>query len=282
MDVKYGKYIVDIKALAPATYFPRHKKRAHDIKVQKRVDALLGKRINELVVKEVFYGPDRGYKNRSIYVIYLGDCGHSGIFTASAFERSKRTVACGKCEKTKHGERVRVEGVLKNRTPTYLSWMSAKKKLPAEYSDFDYFKEVMGEKPSKRSIVEMTDDGPKWIIKTILEDDEANMIAMAVRQAFRHSTLYKKCIEEAKVETENGSRYECAMCGQLTRRNNIQVDHTDPVAPLDGSPVTKENLIDRIWTDQIQVLDKSCHTKKSTIENKTRKAAKAAKASKVK
>lgn len=49
------------------------------------------------------------------------------------------------------------------------------------------------------------------------------------------------------------------------------MDHIDPIADINGNPLNKQTLIERIWTDKIQVLDKTCHFLKSKEENKQRR-----------
>jgi 5-methylcytosine-specific restriction endonuclease McrA len=128
----------------------------------------------------------------------------------------------------------------------------------------------VGEKPFRRAKVELVNGEWTWNSLAITEEHEINLIATAVRQAFRHSDVYKKAIKDARVETEKGPRYRCAMCGKLAMAKQIQVDHIEPIAGMGDFKLDKSNVIDRIWTDRIQVLDKKCHAKKSAQENKLR------------
>jgi hypothetical protein len=66
--------------------------------------------------------------------------------------------------------------------------------------------------------------------------------------------------------------YKCSCCKELFMRNQIQVDHKDPVVPVDGFD-DWNGLINRLFcqAEERQVLCVSCHQEKSTEENKRRK-----------
>lgn len=271
LDKDYGRYNIDIKSLAPKTDIGWHKKRRHQNKLDAMKDKFLGKTIRGLTVTAIFYGPDRGYKNRSFYIEYKGNCGHSGINTYAGITTNKKNFGCLVCDNTKHGERTRIDGVLKKRTPTYTHWQRIKSTLPIEYHDFNLFKKHAGDKYFKRAEIIFIDSKPVWRNLQIVEDTELGLIATAIRQAFRHSSIYLNCIENSKIETNNGPRYRCADCNELFKRTEVQVDHIDPIVKITGENLIKEEIIDRIWTNRIQILDKKCHTKKSAAENKERR-----------
>ncbi len=274
IDADYGPYQIDVKMLSPKTNVPLHKKRRHYNKVDAINKKYVGLEINEHKILNVFYGPDRGYKNRSFYVEYVSSCGHIGITTYATLAKHKKTIFCFSCANTDHGERKKIDGKLKKRTNTYIHWQRIKSILPEIYQDFSVFKKSAGDKPFKKADIIFIDNKPTWIELQLDQDPDLNLIAMAIRQAFRHSTIYKNAIEKSRIETDKGSRYRCAECGELFKRSEVQVDHINPIADLDGSPLTKEGLIDKIVTENIQILDKKCHTIKSTKENKIRKEAK--------
>ncbi len=273
LDKAYGEYNVDLKSLSPKTRMPLHKKRRHENKMNEARSKLIGTTINGCKIIDLFYGPDEGYKNTSIYLRFEGKCGHVCIGTKAYITKHAKSLTCFSCSKDElvHGERTRVDGVLKKRTPTYTHWVNHKSKLPEEFQDFTYFKKVLGDKPSKKAKVVEVDGRFQWDDVVITLDPDLNLIATAIRQAFRHSELYKQCLKNSQVETEDGTRYRCASCNLLFIRNKVQVDHIEPINPLDGSLLKKEGLIDRIFTNNIQVLDKTCHTRKSTEENRLRR-----------
>jgi len=82
------------------------------------------------------------------------------------------------------------------------------------------------------------DDNGNW-------NQERNRIKGALRQAFRMSPQMWETLQRARVELppalkKDGTpgkrprvRYKCAICGELFQQKFVQVDHVDPVVPLD-------------------------------------------------
>jgi hypothetical protein len=82
------------------------------------------------------------------------------------------------------------------------------------------------------------DDNGNW-------NQERNRIKGALRQAFRMSPQMWETLQRARVELppalkKDGTpgkrprvRYKCAICGELFQEKFVQVDHVDPVVPLD-------------------------------------------------
>ena len=277
-DIDYGNYTIDIKALSPKTNIPPHKKRKHKQKLEIFEKKYVNQVVNGLKITEIFYGPDRGYKNRSFYLVCIGTCGHTSINSYATLTTHRKQFSCMSCSKVVHGERSKIEGKLKKRTSTYLFWQKVKDTLPEKYQEYSAFKHDAGDKPYKRADLIFENNKFTWVNLEILEDVELNCIATAIRQAFRNSYIYKEALELSKVETETGSGYRCNHCSLIFKRKQIEVDHIDPIQPLDGSPLSKDTVIDRIWTTNIQILDKKCHRKKSTVENKLRRENKVKKA----
>lgn len=271
-DRLYGEYCVDIKSFCPSSSIPLHRLRQRENKLSAMKNIYVGTEIRGFKVLDVFYGPDRGYKNVSFYIEYLGGCGHVSIGTKAYILKHKKTLSCRSCGTSDHGERGKIDGVLKKRTSTYTYWQVNKASLPKELQDFSSFKAAVGEKPYPKAKVIEVNGMWMWATHNITEDGDLDKISSAIRQVFRHSPIYKAAIEAARVETEEGPRYRCAICIKLFMRKSMQVDHITPIAPVDGSPIKKETLIDRVWTKNIQVLDRGCHTIKSTLENKIRRA----------
>lgn len=271
-DTVYGEYAVGLKSFCDSEEFPLHKNRRHAIKMEKAASKVVGTQVNGYKILSLFYGPDRGYKNRSFYVEYIAGCGHPSTATQASLKNHKDPgQLCSTCAKTKHGARSKNGGERVKRTPTYIYWQKNRQKLPIFLQEFSDFRRILGDKPYTKAEVIIEKDRAYWRPLIVVEDKEINLMATALRQAFRFSEIYKKAIESAKVETTEGTRYTCALCGNLVKRTNIQVDHIEPIAPLDGRPLKKEEIIDRVWTTKIQILDKTCHSKKSALENKTRR-----------
>lgn len=273
-DKDYGTYYIDIKNLAPLSTVAPHKNRKHEARLERMRLKYVGKTVKGLTVLDLFYGPDRGYKNRSFYLTVAGTCGHTTINTYAGITRHKKTFSCQACSATIHGYRGKTNGVLKKRTTTYTTWQRVKNTLNPKYQDFEVFRREIGEKPFKKAEIRELNGKLAWFNIAIVEESEINLIATAVRAAFHHSEIYKQCVANSRVETELGPRYRCATCFLLFKRTEVEVDHIDPIKPIDGSGLTRINVIDRIFTEGVQILDKGCHTKKSTVENKERRLAK--------
>lgn len=78
----------------------------------------------------------------------------------------------------------------------------------------------------------------------------------------RHETLVKARVKRGQ--------YQCAGCLDLFGPKNVQVDHIKPrVDPKQGWQGFDE-YITRTFTDELQVLCKDCHIRKSTEENSIR------------
>lgn len=101
-----------------------------------------------------------------------------------------------------------------------------------------------------------------------------------------YNTL-NKTKEEYFVPSKTGKslrrvRYTCQKCQNKFSKDNVVVDHIEPVIPQSGFPMTQEGkedwnvFIDRLFcgTHNLQVLCKSCHNLKTTCENIVRKSIK--------
>jgi hypothetical protein len=273
LDEKYGKYQVHLQSLCASMSVPLHKMRKHTQKLIEIKTKLLGTEINNRIIIDVFYGQDKGYKTRSFFVVFrCNKCG-TEMESPIAGLKHRKTLLCQQCAKIIHGERILVNGVRKKRTATYSHWQRCYKNLPNKYHNFETFRNEIGEKPYKSATIDFLNDRLIWKNNKVLTIDDAdlNMIATAIRQAFRRSYIYLEAIAKARVETVLGIRYICDACGGLFKLKEIQVDHINPIMPVDGSPLKKEELIDRIWTTDIQILDKKCHNEKSQKENEERR-----------
>lgn len=278
VDKQYGQYIADMKSLCPKGTFPLHRLRKKQDNLEKAKKKYEGKQLKGLEIVSLFLAQERGYKSRGYYVDVKAECGHIVTASMSHLNNYRDKIVCYICRNIKHGDRAKLNGIRKTRTPTYNYWQRNKSKLPLKYQDFSSFRSEVGEKLYKHAELKEVDGKFIWIGTKIENDDvEVNLMATALRQAFRHSSFYKNAIEAARVETAEGTFYRCAMCNKLAKRSYIQVDHIDPVSPLDGTPLKREDIITRVWTDKIQILDRKCHTKKSSEENLLRKTNRAVK-----
>ena len=74
--------------------------------------------------------------------------------------------------------------------------------------------------------------------------------------------------------------YRCAISGALLMQKEVQVDHTEPVVPLDGKWGRKTKWLGINWNeffprlfcglDNLEVISKEEHKKKTQLERKTR------------
>ena len=67
----------------------------------------------------------------------------------------------------------------------------------------------------------------------------------------------------------------CSNCGLIFPRYLAQVDHREPLIPIDKALEDMEwsEVVDRLWCDtsKLDVMDKECHKEKTKIENKERR-----------
>ena len=74
--------------------------------------------------------------------------------------------------------------------------------------------------------------------------------------------------------------YRCAISGALLMQKEVQVDHIEPVVPLDGKWGRKTKWLGINWNeflprlfcglDNLEVISKEEHKKKTQLERKTR------------
>ena len=110
-------------------------------------------------------------------------------------------------------------------------------------------------------------------------------IKECIRQRFYKWPFYQEALRKARVEIKRYKKdgteylvpnvfYKCAKCNQFFKRNKVEVDHIQPVAPLKNATNSIQDLVNRQFTDKLQVLCKECHKNKSRLENKLRREGK--------
>lgn len=275
IDDLFGEYTTDIKSFSPKSSIPIHKDRRKLAILDNAKSKYLNKLLKGFLIEDVFYGRDRGYKSKGIFVRYKQVCGHYCEGTPASLKWNKK-IGCRDCSirRTTSGERAKVGDILPKRSVEYNSWVLHKKKLVSQkYKDsFREFLAAIGKKPHHSCIpVEKSNGELIWFEKFLtFEDQDVQKIVQALRQAFRGSKNYNLAILNSAVETDKCTLYRCAMCGELFKRDKVEVDHIDPIRPLSGEPLSKESAMGRIWTDKLQVLDKKCHSLKCKEENRIR------------
>lgn len=77
----------------------------------------------------------------------------------------------------------------------------------------------------------------------------------------------------ADARVERGS-YKCAGCSELFKRDQIHIDHIEPVIPVDGTFEDWNTFIERLFCgpEGLQVLCVQCHEDKTLCENIARDA----------
>lgn len=94
-------------------------------------------------------------------------------------------------------------------------------------------------------------------------------IKNAIRKVFWFSPLRDDALRAAKLQGKD--LYLCAMCKRLYPKNQVAVDHIDPVVPIEWSRSGEWDwniVISRLFCEQsnLQVLHKECHAKKTLAE----------------
>jgi len=115
--------------------------------------------------------------------------------------------------------------------------------------------------------------------KGSMENKEFYILLRAIKRWFSRSAKHKRVMDKGKHPSQRGprggSRYVCEKCGKLFARKDIQVDHIDPVIPLNKKALglSWNYIISRLDCpeENLQRLCKSCHKKKSIKENSKRK-----------
>ena len=114
---------------------------------------------------------------------------------------------------------------------------------------------------------------------------ERNLIKGALRRVFARSELRRQVAIAASISghvdltrprVKNWSR--CDTCKQPTPRSYIQVDHVQPLIPIDTAfeDMSLDVFLDRLWCDpsNLRPICIDCHKIKSKEENKARRAKK--------
>lgn len=144
-------------------------------------------------------------------------------------------------------------------------------------------------------------NGPKRTLENVYKEydergrwnQERNRVKGALRQSFRMSPQMWETLQRARHELppalkKDGTpgkrpqvRYKCAICGGMFMQKYVQVDHIEPVVPLNKveADMTYDEMAERIFCgkDNLQVVcstpltknggKPSCHKIKSDEEN---------------
>ncbi len=111
---------------------------------------------------------------------------------------------------------------------------------------------------------------------------ERGLLKGAFRRVFGRSELRRKIIDNNIITGYSNPKrkqvkfwVKCAECGEPEAKSNVQVDHIEPVVPIDSSfdQMSLDELADRMWCKEslLQLLCKPCHKVKTKAENKERR-----------
>lgn len=110
---------------------------------------------------------------------------------------------------------------------------------------------------------------------------ERNLIKGSIRRVFSRSDLRRLVIDTTRVEHTDPNRPRvkkwsiCTNCKELTPTYLIQVDHIDPIVPLNTTleQMQWDEVIDRIWCEKnnLNPICTPCHKIKSKDEMKQRR-----------
>lgn len=113
----------------------------------------------------------------------------------------------------------------------------------------------------------------------IAKYNEFFSILSAIKRCFSRSPTHRSALQGAlqkdTIGPRGGKRYCCAICGQSYGIKEVQVDHKDPIIPLDtlSKDMSWDEIIKRTFCSEnnLQVLCTECHKLKSKGENMERK-----------
>lgn len=111
---------------------------------------------------------------------------------------------------------------------------------------------------------------------------ERNLMKGALRRVFSRSELRRLIIDKSIIigYTDNNrprvkTWCKCNTCGTPTPKSYMEVDHIEPVVPLNGSfqEMSLDEFINRVWCNEnlLQAICEVCHDQKTKAENKERR-----------
>jgi hypothetical protein len=115
-----------------------------------------------------------------------------------------------------------------------------------------------------------------------ITDLDTNLIKGALRRVFARSELHKKVLNLAVAPSYTDPARprvktwcKCPICDKYDARSYFDVDHHDPVIPINKSmkDLTIEEFIDRLWCEEsnLKAICTECHDRKTKIEGNLRR-----------
>ncbi len=107
----------------------------------------------------------------------------------------------------------------------------------------------------------------KWTVKS--------RITSAIRKVWRWSPLRSEALNKARVKTKTGFKFRCVVTKKLYDRKLVTIDHKKPVVVPEQGFETWDKFIDRMFcpSNDLQVMSKVEHSKKTKLENVLRRKA---------
>jgi 5-methylcytosine-specific restriction endonuclease McrA len=114
-----------------------------------------------------------------------------------------------------------------------------------------------------------------------ITNKELGLLKGAVRRVFSRSDLRREAlalsivphIDPKRSRVKKWSR--CAECGELSPTYLMDVDHKNPIIPVDKAfkDMSLDDVVDNTWCElkNLQILDEKCHNRKTKAENALRR-----------
>lgn len=111
------------------------------------------------------------------------------------------------------------------------------------------------------------------------EGRQKGFITSVIRSGFKRWPPKYEALNKAKqgkykneLTGRMAEHYKCNICKNNFTSKDVEVDHISPVVPLSGW-ISWDNFISSLFctNSNLQVICKTCHKKKSLLENKERK-----------
>lgn len=109
---------------------------------------------------------------------------------------------------------------------------------------------------------------------------ERGLLKGAIRRVFSRSDLRRRVLEAHTIEHFDAKRPRvtkwswCTVCGEVLPRYTLDIDHEDPIIPLDTTleQMSWDTVIDRVFCEEknLHPICKEDHKVKTRAENKQR------------
>lgn len=117
-------------------------------------------------------------------------------------------------------------------------------------------------------------NGGQWTKSRFNSFIKGSLRTASVRWPPRYETLNEAFVER-KVNVKTGKlakHFKCAKCGEDFPQKDVEVNHIDPVVPVEGFD-SWDSVIERMFCEKegLELLCKPCHKETTAEENQLRK-----------